>query len=224
MFLTFLKRYQNCFLLKKYSLLDSCQQQLVVNPALFERNTLVNPQTLNCLNGKRHLSSLFQRTAPRRDPFSQLVHILTLGRSLFPSITQHLDLRSYHQWTHSLLFNPCWIEWLVSWVEWLFPCYLIDLLLVAPRYVCCPKLWHVCDKQFGCTIIFQNVLEFVQEFGVFFNFWITGEALKTGFLVTGWWNYNQTNLVMIFVCHDVIVFYCIIMIAQFINTFLFQFF
>ena len=27
--LTFLKRYQKCFLFKKYSLLDSCQQQLV---------------------------------------------------------------------------------------------------------------------------------------------------------------------------------------------------
>ena len=41
MFLTFLKRYQKIFLFKKYCLLDSCQQQLVVVPALFERIPLV---------------------------------------------------------------------------------------------------------------------------------------------------------------------------------------
>ena len=64
MFLTFLKRFQKCFLLKKYSLLDSCQQQLVVVPALFERSPHIKLQTLNRLNGGRHLSSLVQRTAP----------------------------------------------------------------------------------------------------------------------------------------------------------------
>ena len=46
MFLTFLKRSQQCFLFKKYSLLDSCQQPLVVVPALFERSPRVKLQTL----------------------------------------------------------------------------------------------------------------------------------------------------------------------------------
>ena len=64
MFLTFFKRYQKCFLFKKYSLLDSCQQQLVVVPALFKRCPCVKLQTLNRLNGRRHLSSLVKRTAP----------------------------------------------------------------------------------------------------------------------------------------------------------------
>ena len=63
-FLTFLKRYEKCFLLKKYSLLDSCQQQLVVVPALFEGSPSVKLQTINRLNDRRHLSSLVQRTAP----------------------------------------------------------------------------------------------------------------------------------------------------------------
>ena len=47
-----------------YSLLDSCQQQFVAVSALFERNPRVKLQTLNRLNGRRHLSSLVQRTAP----------------------------------------------------------------------------------------------------------------------------------------------------------------
>ena len=173
-FLTFLKRYQKCFMFKKYGLLDSCHQQLVVVPALFEGNPLVNPQTLNCLNGRRHLSSLVQRTASWKDPFQQLVHILNLCRSLFPSNSQYLDLPCYHQWTHPMLFHPCWIEWLL-------PRYLMDVLLVAPRHVCYSKLWHVWDKQFGCTTIFQNVLKLVQEFGVFFNFRFTGEFFKDWF-------------------------------------------
>ena len=64
MFLTFLKRYQKCFLFKKYSLLDSYQQQLVVVPALLEQSPRIKLQTLNRLNGRRHVSSLVQRTAP----------------------------------------------------------------------------------------------------------------------------------------------------------------
>ena len=63
MFLTFLKRYQECFLFKKYSLLDSSQQHVVVVSALFERSPRVKLQTLNCLKCRRHLSSLVQRTA-----------------------------------------------------------------------------------------------------------------------------------------------------------------
>ena len=46
MFLTFLKRYQKCCLFKKYSLLDSSQQHIVVVPALFERSPRVKLQTL----------------------------------------------------------------------------------------------------------------------------------------------------------------------------------
>ena len=46
MILTFLKRFQERFLFKKYSLLDSSQQHIVVVPALFERSPRVKLQTL----------------------------------------------------------------------------------------------------------------------------------------------------------------------------------
>ena len=57
-------KYEKCFLFKKYILLDSCQQQLVVVTALFEGSPRVKLQTINRLNDRRHLSSLVQRTAP----------------------------------------------------------------------------------------------------------------------------------------------------------------
>ena len=61
MFLTLLKRSQKCFLFKKYSLLDSCQQQLVVVPALFERSPRVKLQTLKVKPCHFEVSKVWQK-------------------------------------------------------------------------------------------------------------------------------------------------------------------
>ena len=139
MFLTFLKRYLKCFLFKKYNLLGSCQQQLVVVPALFERSPRVKLQTLNRLNGRRHLSSLVQ-LHHERILFNNLCIYRIFAVAYFPVLDNiwiygQYQYHCYHQWTHPMLFHSRWIEWLVPWVEWLFPRYLMDLLLVAPRYL-----------------------------------------------------------------------------------------